>query len=276
MAVATLAMYDLPEARAHTDAFWSCLAGHLKGEGLDGVPDNLDRTVREQEAWRRDDLVMSQSCGYPVLTKFSEDLRLIATPEYAVDGCDGTDYRSALIVHKDSEAQSLADLRGSTVAVNNWDSQSGYNTLRAALVGVEEKGEPFFSRAIVSGGHRFSIASVASKQADVAAVDSVTLAMVGKYAPAELENIRIVGWTGVAPSLPFVTKKSAPDEVVEKMRTALKNTFSDKKSQSARDGMFLSGYRVLPLSDYSPITDMIEIARSAGILFAADGKPERS
>jgi hypothetical protein len=57
--LASLPMYDWPEIRSATDAWWAGIARHA---GL-GFP--LTRVPDYAELWRRDDLVFSQTCGYP-------------------------------------------------------------------------------------------------------------------------------------------------------------------------------------------------------------------
>ena len=86
--IASLPMYDLPEIRAATDAWWRGLSEHM------GIKGELDRGPDHYQAWRDPDLVFSQTCGYPLTHEFRGRLRLLATPHYAADGCTGPFYRS--------------------------------------------------------------------------------------------------------------------------------------------------------------------------------------
>ncbi|MDG2285564.1 MAG: hypothetical protein P8N43_08535 [Alphaproteobacteria bacterium] len=43
--IAALPMYDLPETRAATDAWWSILCRHFRRAGLEGMPNILTRTT---------------------------------------------------------------------------------------------------------------------------------------------------------------------------------------------------------------------------------------
>ncbi|MCM3016412.1 hypothetical protein M3570_22380, partial [Bacillus subtilis] len=46
-----------------------------------------------QALWRRDDLLLSQTCGYPYrMLGLRDVVRLIATPIFDADGCDGACY----------------------------------------------------------------------------------------------------------------------------------------------------------------------------------------
>ena len=62
-----------------------------------------------------------------------EPVRYVGTPIYSAPGFEQAHYRSLVVVRSDDEAQSLADLRGKRAAYNSTDSQSGYNTVRAAV-----------------------------------------------------------------------------------------------------------------------------------------------
>ena len=100
--IAALPMYDWPELRAATDAWWSGLAGHLRAAGLEGVPDHLCREIEPALVWEHPDLLLAQTCGLPFVRRYRDRLRIVATPCYAAEGCDGPTYRSAILVRDDS------------------------------------------------------------------------------------------------------------------------------------------------------------------------------
>jgi hypothetical protein len=64
--IASLPMYDLPEIRTATDQWWKRLADALRQEGIDGVPDALWRGDDYRMPWTHPDLLLSQTCGYPL------------------------------------------------------------------------------------------------------------------------------------------------------------------------------------------------------------------
>ena len=109
MMIATLSMYDLPELRAATDAWWAGLAKAFRNEGIDPVPEALSRGDID-DPWAR--TLFGQTCGYPLTHALEGRVRVIATPAYDCPGCDGSDYSSLVVVRKDDPAQTLADLRG--------------------------------------------------------------------------------------------------------------------------------------------------------------------
>ncbi|HET8727404.1 MAG TPA: PhnD/SsuA/transferrin family substrate-binding protein, partial [Alphaproteobacteria bacterium] len=166
---ASLPMYDLPELREATDAWWHGLAAALRREGLQGVPAALTRSPDPATDWTDLDLLLSQACGYPLVHDFADRLQPVATPRYAVPGCEGALYCSRIVVGRASPAERLEDLRGRVCAVNGWDSQSGWNALAAAAASLAPDGR-FFAGALVTGSHAASLAAVAEGRAAVAAI----------------------------------------------------------------------------------------------------------
>ncbi len=263
MTVASLPMYDLPEVRAATDAWWQGLARAFRREGLVDVPEVLDRRQNYKEVWVSRDLLLSQTCGYPLKHSLDGRVQLVATPCYEVDGCEGPSYCSFVIVGADLPAGHVGDLKGLRCAINGAESQSGCNALRALVAGFSERGR-FFGRVDVSGGHAASIALVASGQADVAAVDCVTHALIARDRPAALAGTRVLCRTASAPGLPYVTRGQADPDLLRRLRAGLERAVADPALTAARDTLLLTGMAVLPLSDYDRITDMENAAIAAG------------
>jgi hypothetical protein len=101
MHTASLPMYDLPEVRAATAAFWASLAGNLRRHGLADVPDKLVHDRPVSELWSDPDLLISQCCGYDVMHRYRSRLLPVATPEFAAPGCQGGTYSSMVVVAYD-------------------------------------------------------------------------------------------------------------------------------------------------------------------------------
>ena len=89
MMIASLPMYDLPELRTATDTWWSGMAAALRRAGIDAVPDQLTRVYNVATVWRDPNLLLSQTCGYPLVRDMAGILQPIATPIYNAPGCDG-------------------------------------------------------------------------------------------------------------------------------------------------------------------------------------------
>jgi ABC-type phosphate/phosphonate transport system substrate-binding protein len=263
MPLASLPMYDLPEASAATDGWWQGLAAAFTSAGLEEVPRRLVRGVALPDHWLAPDLLFSQTCGYPLTDALSGRVALLATPCYGAVGAAGPGYCSFVIVAAGNRARELADLRGSVCAVNGIDSQSGYNVLRALLAPLAQ-GQRFCRSVTVSGGHCASLAMVATGAADFAAIDCVTWALLARYRPAEIAGVRRLLQTPAAPGLPYITAVSAGADRRRRLIDGLRRAFADPGLAETRAALLLEGMAELPLADYERIVAMRHAAEQAG------------
>ena len=256
-------MYDLPEVRDTTDAWWRGVAGHLEAAGVADVPAAQSRPASPVALWTDPRLLLAQTCGLPLTRELKGGVRLIATPCYAAPGCAGAFYRSQVIVPADSPARVVADLRGLICAVNGEGSQSGYNALRALLASLAEGGR-FFSDVVISGSHAGSIALVQSGRADAAAIDAVTHALTARHAPDRLAGTRVLCATAPAPGLPYITALATPEDAVERLGAGLAAAHADPSLASLREALLIAGLTVLPLEAYDVIPRMARDAARVG------------
>jgi ABC-type phosphate/phosphonate transport system substrate-binding protein len=258
-------MYDLPELRASTDAWWAGIARHSRDGGLTGVPTELERTRTIEAQWRDPTLLFGQSCGYPVTHAFADALRIVATPCYALAGCEGGRYHSVVVVHEDAPFRDLAELRGNVLAINEPTSQSGMNALGALVAPLlTDPKERFFREIVVSGSHASSIAMVADRRASVASIDCVTHALLARWRPIALVGTRILTTTASAPALPYVTSRSTDEDRILRLRAALAAAMTDPTLASVRDDLLLANVTVLPDTAYDVIPAMQATHRLVG------------
>jgi ABC-type phosphate/phosphonate transport system substrate-binding protein len=256
-------MYDLPELSSATDAWWSGLRRHFEAQGLRDLPAVLNRVGDPVDRLKADDLIFAQTCGFPLTHRLKDHVQLLATPRYAVPGCAGATYVSWIVVRGDDPAKTPADLRGYRVAFNDDGSQSGYNTLRA-LIAPLAAGGGFFSAAVESGAHRRSLAMVKAGQADVAAIDCVTFALIARAAPEEVEGIRVLCASSTAPGLPYVTAANTSSAEAQRLRDGIEAAFADPGLAATRAALRLDGCEILPRSAYDVIPAMEQAAIGAG------------
>ena len=260
---ASLGMYDLPELAAATDAWWLGLRRHFAAQGLRDLPDSLNRAGDPVDRLKADSLIFAQTCGFPLTHRLKDHVQLLATPRYRVPGCAGATYVSWIVVRSDDGVKTPAELRGRRVAFNDDGSQSGYNTLRAMIAPLAAAGR-FFSAAIESGAHRRSLAMVKAGEADVAAIDCVTFALIARNAPAEVQGIRVLRASGTAPGLPYVTAAATSAADVQRLRDGLTAAFADPALAEVRVALCLDGCEILPHSAYEVIPAMEAAAIAAG------------
>ena len=253
MRLAALPMYDLPELAAATDALWSGIARRLRADGVVGVPDRLDRSREARAIWSDPDLLFSQTCGFPLTHAFAGRMAVVATPCYAAPGCTGPNYRSFIVARAEDARTRLADFAGARAAINSPDSHSGCNILRWRI--AQETARPFFGSVRETGSHAQSLAVVKAGQADLAAVDCVTYALLGKHRPEAIAGIKIVDETALAPGLPYVTSPSTDETTLAALRRALAEAIADPALAKARNALLLAGVEELPLTRYQAIRD---------------------
>jgi ABC-type phosphate/phosphonate transport system substrate-binding protein len=266
MTVASLPMYDLPEIEAATDEWWKGLARAFRREGISDVPDTLWRGQSYRELWTRSDLLLSQTCGYPLMHELRGKVTLVATPCYSAPGCNGPDYCSVVVVHEDSNAGDINDLEGTRCVVNTRNSQSGYNALRALIAPIA-LGKRFFRSVTISGSHPNSLKLVAESEADVAAIDCVTYALLTRYRTNAIEGIRPLCLTPNAPALPYITRTNVKDDLVARLHRGLRAACDDSKLSDSRKIQMLRDFCILPITEYERIADMEREAVACGSEF---------
>jgi len=247
---ASLPMYDLPGLREATKEWWTGLARHFIDLGLTDVPANLSAVADERYPhWLSNDLLFSQTCGYPLTHRLAGKVKLLGTPCYAAPGCAGINYRSLIIVSENAVARTLGDLGACRVAVNAFDSQSGWNALRP-LAEVLGGWDEVFRETIESGAHAQSIDLVREGRADVAAIDCVTHALMQDTTPQRLAGTRVVEMSGAAPCLPYITALATPDETVVLMQQGLRHAIADPALAATRTTLRIAGFEVTSLRQY--------------------------
>jgi ABC-type phosphate/phosphonate transport system substrate-binding protein len=262
--IASLDMYDLPEIREATDAWWAALARGFEAEGIAGIPQKQTRFAEESDAWTRPDLFFTQICGYPLRKFHSRALTVVGTPCYAAEGCTGPRYSSVVIVQRGAGIRSLGALRGQRFAYNNAHSQSGVSAVRA-LLAENGAGPGFFGDAIRSGGHRMSVALVSSGEADTASIDCVTWALLLKHAPEECTEVEVLAWTPDAPGLPYAVPAGTGPGVLAKIRRGLARAVADPAAADARAALLIDDVALLSDHDYVEIDEIETRAAARGL-----------
>lgn len=242
--IAALPMYDWPEVRAETDALWSALRDALRAAGFD-APAALTRAQDPWPVWRDPDLLLAQTCGLPYAARLADKVALLGAPAYALEGCAPGEYRSAIIVPEDHEAETLADLAGARFAYNARESQSGWAALdRATPIRAH------FGEVTRSGAHRASVRAVAEGRADCAAIDAVSWALARRHDPAAA-RCRVLTQTAPTPGLPWIAAaRFAAD--TPRIAAAAETAIAALPPETA-DALLLTGFRRWRPENYAPL-----------------------
>lgn len=257
--VASLPMYDWPEVRWATDALWAAIAERLAERGI-AAPPKLDRDRPMEEAWTDPNLVLSQTCGWPYATRLIDRVRYVGTPVYDVPGCDGPLYSSMIVARRSDAAAGFPVLARRRIARNSADSFSGFVVLRAAM---QDAGiDPDAAAWVETGGHRASIAAVASGKADVAAIDAVCWALAVEHEAAAAAELTIVSATPLRPGLPLITARTRNAEEVEALAAAFAEAVASPGLETAAQALRVAGVVRLDEGDYRRTAERFREAKS--------------
>ncbi|HGM5553436.1 TPA: phosphate/phosphite/phosphonate ABC transporter substrate-binding protein [Pseudomonas putida] len=210
-----LLMYTAPEPIRLANERWIArILEHLGHSRLNAVSLSLP------ELWLSPDLLLTQTCGYPLMTLLRGQVRIVGRPRYELPDATAGNHCSLILSRTDDNRKTLADFRGSCGVINSEDSNSGMNLLRQRLAPLHRDGQ-FFATLGISGAHRESLRWLREERADLAAIDSVTYAYLAQHAPEEVSGLRVVARSAFSPTLPFITVATATDEQIEQLRRVM-------------------------------------------------------
>lgn len=201
--IASLPMYDRPEIRGATDAFWGYIRDALHQMGLT-APAALTRGPDPWAIWQDPSLVLAQTCGLPFRARLHDKVALVATPDYGLPGCPPGYYNSVIITRPGPLPHRPR------LAINDPLSQSGWAALVAWIAAQDIAAGP----VTVTGAHAASARAVADGLADLAAIDAQTWRLLLRHAGADpaLEIAR----TPPTPGLPLITSLAYTPEDIAK------------------------------------------------------------
>lgn len=247
---ASFPMYNIPEMHPAFAAFWTALRDEATRRGVADLPAGLRYDLPAVPDKIDADVIFTQVCGFPLLTRLRGQATILLTPVYDLPGCDGPMHTAFFIVRDDAAIRSLAQLRGKTIAINSLMSNTGMNLPRATIAPLAE-GQAYFGRRVITGSHTASIEQVADGRVDVAAIDCVTDAVFRRHRPDLMRRVRVLAETVRSPSLPFVTAAATAPQTAEALRDALRALVG---SPAAR-GIRISGFEALDEDDYRLVID---------------------
>ncbi len=257
----SLPWYDLEEIRPATDALWRELVRQFRLAGLANVPDQLNRDIAYERQWTSSEFLFGQACGYDVRLAYANHLQSVATPCYDVAGCEGSNYRSFVVVRDESKYETVEDLRNTRCVINTPTSHSGMNVLRALVAPLHCNGR-FFSAVSTSGAHERSLRMIRNGHVDVAAIDCVTHALLAEYRPGELAGTRVIHVTDSVPAPPYVTAFNSTPEKIAAMRHAMFCAMNQPSTTAAKATLMISGVEVLTDDAYVPIESLASMAHN--------------
>ena len=254
--LAELLMYVAPEPLRQANERW-----------LSRILERLGATRRNAEGlslmdlWLSPHLLLTQTCGYPLMTALCGRVRIIGRPRYELPDSSAGNHCSLLLSRADDPRRNLRAFGGSRGVINGEDSNSGMNLLRHRLAPLHREGR-FFASVGISGSHRESLRWLREDKADLAAIDSVTFAYLARHAEDEVANLRIVGRSAFSPTLPYITAATVTEQQAGHIRQAMNQTLHELPDVAEILGL----QEILPAteSDYQIVLDYRREAEKLG------------
>ena len=253
---AELAMYVAPQpVQVASEQWLTRIVALLDAPRRDG------RGLELLELFRSPDLLLTQTCGYPLMTLLRGQVQLVGRPRYELNDSSAGNHCSLIVSRATDPRIDLADFKGSRGVINDRHSNSGMNLFRHRLAPLQQGGR-FFASVAVSGTHQQSLRYVREGWADLACIDSVTFDCLARYAPAEVAGLRLVARTATSPTLPYITALDTGGVGAEQIRRAMNQALQQLPQVSAVLGV----QEVLPVSeaDYQPVLDLQRVATDCG------------
>ncbi|OOQ43439.1 phosphate ABC transporter substrate-binding protein [Pseudomonas fluorescens] len=208
---AELLMYTAPEPIHQANERW-----------LTRILEHLCDTRRDAKGlslldlWLSPKLLLTQTCGYPLMTALRGKVRVLGRPRYELPDSSGGNHCSLILGRIEDARRTLPEFRDSRGVINGQDSNSGMNLLRHQLASLQRDGR-FFAKVGISGSHRESLRWLREDLADLAAIDSVTFAYLARHAAEEVAGLRVIARSALSPALPFITAATVSDEQAEEL-----------------------------------------------------------
>lgn len=249
---ASLPMYNLPEMVSRNAAFWRALSEDIDAERVPVLPSELSFTRPAVPESIGREVLFSQTCGYPLQTLYRGQFVLLGAPTYDFPGCGAATHKAFIVVRKDSDFTSVADLRGSRFALNSRHSNSGMNLPRIMLARLGARA-PFFGSVTETRSHTESLRRVAAGDLDAASIDCVTYGFFNDHCPEKVSALRVLDETPESPSIPFVTSIATPPDQIDALRSALLRLAKDRRWKPVLRGLRIETITALEPSTYERV-----------------------
>ncbi|MFC1672676.1 PhnD/SsuA/transferrin family substrate-binding protein [Pseudomonadota bacterium] len=190
-------------------------------------------------------------CGFPYV-QYRERIKLLAVPLYQ----GAPLYQSYLIVNEDGSAKTVADLRGTSHAFSDPNSNSGYLVTFHQLNQMKESPASFFSDTMFTYSHRNVIRAVSSGLTQSGSVDGYVWDVMAKNQPELVAGTRVIHKSEPMGFPPIACNADLSDDAtVEGVAEALINMGSDPLGQKILSALHLDGFVRPDPSLYDGIAD---------------------
>lgn len=176
----------------------------------------------------------------------------------AIKPTENREYKSYIIVHKDSGIKSLKELKNKSFAYVDLLSYTGRVTTINEILKLNEDPLKFFSQVIYSKSHINSIELVANKKVDGASVMSLVFENMSKIKPEITSKVSIIFKTPKAGYPVFVTSQYNDKKLIEELKNVLLNMHKDPEGKKILSSLDIENLFYPDLKDYKIIEEHIK------------------
>jgi hypothetical protein len=238
-----LGMYPFPHVRDAWDALWRAVHAIAPW-----TPPTLVWSGDAHERWADPDCLVSHTCGWPLAAAHAHELVPVGAFRLTIPEASGHRYRATLLAHRPGRPADFAR-PGVRAAANSVDSLSGWVSLLHATVGTTGTwpGSVTFTAA-----HFESLQALRRGEADLACLDSLSLAHFRTVDPDLLDGLHVVGYGPSVPSPAITARVGTPPERVDELRAAFATAVADPTLAGVTRRLFVDGFVALGLDEYLP------------------------
>ena len=193
-------------------------------------------------------------CGITLATAPEGRYRYLAT--MVADSPDlPAGYYDSLLVTSRKGGLALLRIRSPRhrAVINETGSFSGSLTFAAHMKAVHGT---TLGDMLRSGAHLKSIAMVASREADLAAIDRISFSLARHAAPDDVQGVSVIGRTASHPGIAFVADAGLPEPVIGKLRAAILAFREEPSWPELQSLLGVSDITVLDPARYAPMASV--------------------
>ncbi|HPZ09411.1 MAG TPA: phosphate/phosphite/phosphonate ABC transporter substrate-binding protein [Candidatus Eremiobacteraeota bacterium] len=172
-------------------------------------------------------------------------------------------YKSYIIVRKDSGIENIAQLKGKKFAFTDKESASGYlmPVLMLSEAGVNNTN--FFSEIRYTGDHDSSLSAVYNSYVDAAGISNYIYT---KGVDKRLGDLKIIKESDQIPTAPIVARAGMSEELIQKIKKAFLNIDTTKEeTKEIIEILKLEGYTEAYDKDYASIRKAQKALETMGL-----------
>ena len=232
---------------APTEAVFTALGEHVRGV-LEEHGVDLDGTFAAGFA-------AGHVCGITLATAPEGRYRYLATMVADSPDLPAGYYDSLLVTSTKGGLASPADFDPARhrAVINETGSFSGSLTFAAHMKAVHGT---TLGDVLRSGAHLKSIAMVASREADLAAIDRISFSLARHAAPDDVQGVSVIGRTASHPGIAFVADAGLPEPVIGKLRAAILAFREEPSWPELQSLLGVSDITVLDPARYAPMASV--------------------